>query len=155
LKQREQAAELLWVVDGVITQRERLEWQGPVSFALLVSGTGLDTDLTGLALRETDSYFERRDSAMSEAAREVSSRDIRQDKGLLKFYSEHPLAKLLAWAEKRLHGTLGRRVPLRVGRLAPHTLECRSLELEKAFRAVLNSLRVDKEAFLPPEASSQ
>jgi hypothetical protein len=149
LRRKAQVAEFLWVVDGVVTQRERLEWKGPVSFAVLVSGAGLETDLTGLALRGTDSYFARRNLALSEAVREISSREGWQHGGLLRFYSEHPLAKFLAWLEKRLQGSFGRRIPLRTGRLAPSALERQSRELDKAFRAAVNHLCNDLQHPLP------
>ena len=136
LRQREQSAELLWIVEGVVSQRERLPWKGPVSFAVMVSGEGLETDLTGLALRQSEAYFHRRDAAL----REISGR-ILQSECVARFYSEHPLAKLYSWAEKWLKRGWGRRMPALASRHAPAALEARSLELETAIEATLTYLQ--------------
>lgn len=136
LRKREQWAELLWLVDGVISQREQLPWKGPVSFAVMVSGDGLETDLTGLALRQSEAYFQRRDTAL----REISDR-ILQRECSARFYSEHPLAKLYSWVEKWLGDRWGKRVPALAGRHAPAALEARSIELERAVEATLAYLQ--------------
>ena len=140
LRNRPQFAELLWVVDGVVTQRERLEWKGPVSFALLVSAADLETDLTGLALRETDSYLQRRERVLSVIARKVRGQKDWSEDGTLRFYSNHPFTRLWEWAEQKLRGLLSRRVPPESIRISPYALERRSLELEEAFKAAVSHL---------------
>ena len=136
MRERKQAAELLWIVDGVVAQRERLPWKGSVSFAVLVSGDGLETDLTGLALRESEAYLRRRESALKEISGQTYERDSRAS-----FYSEHPLARFYSWAERWLSDRWGRRVPAQAGRHAPISLEARSKELEGAIEATLSSFR--------------
>lgn len=136
LRKRDQHAELLWIVDGVVAQRERLSWKGPVSFAVLVSGDGLETDLTGLALRESEAYLQRRQSALEEI-----SGTIFQSGCPARFYSEHPLAKFYSWAEKWLRNRWGRGLPVHVSRHTPAALEARSVELESAIEATLAYLQ--------------
>ena len=52
-------SEALWVCDGVIVARESLRYSGSVGVGLLISAEGLETDLTGLALRESPEKRER------------------------------------------------------------------------------------------------
>lgn len=52
---------LFWVEDGALLEKEKIHFEARfVSLAVFVSAVGLEKDLTSLALRRTESRFERR-----------------------------------------------------------------------------------------------
>lgn len=77
-----QRSELVWVLDGVPVQREALSHGGAVAVLIVVSAEGLATDLTTLALRQTEALAQRRQEAMETTQKRFrtseSIRDLQQ-----------------------------------------------------------------------------
>ena len=63
-----QRSELVWVLDGVPVQREALRHEGTIAVLVVISAEGLATDLTTLALRQSDELELRRREAMTAVA---------------------------------------------------------------------------------------
>lgn len=61
LKPYAETAQLLWVRDGVVVNRDRLWYSGPVSVGVLLNASGLETDLSGMELSWSDARSQQRD----------------------------------------------------------------------------------------------
>lgn len=100
LASKRQAAQLLWVTDGVVVEREALPYRGTLSFMVLANAHGLDTDLTGLSLRRNQAYLNRRESALNGVGDWIAQhRDVLLEAPIVLRNEEDPWRRVLATLE--------------------------------------------------------
>jgi len=91
-------SEYLWVKDGVICQRDR-SWQkqSPISFQLFLSADDLDTDISGLMLRNVDQLERRKNLAREQLQFQVENTLAAIEKHIPKPFGFH----------SAIYGTMG------------------------------------------------